>query len=230
MAKKDNTEDKIVAVEEALSRTEMFIETNQKYIMIVLAAIILVVLGYLGYTKLYIAPREAKAQSEVFMAQKYFESDSLDLALNGDGNYIGFLEIIDNYGSTKTGNLASYYAGLCYLKKGEYQQAINYLEDFSSDEMMVSSMATGAIGDAYLELGNKEKAISYYTKAAETSPNEFTSPVFYMKAGLTYELNGDFENALKMYENIKSKYPRSFEGRDIEKYIVKATELSSSEK
>ncbi|PKP23683.1 MAG: tetratricopeptide repeat protein [Bacteroidetes bacterium HGW-Bacteroidetes-22] len=228
MAKKDNTEDKIVAVEEALGRTEQFIETNQKYIMIVLAAIILVVLGYLGYTKLYIAPREAKAQSEVFMAEKYFESDSLDMALNGDGNYMGFLEIIDNYGSTKTGNLANYYAGMCYLKKGEFQQAIKYLEDFSSDELMVSSMATGAMGDAYLELGNNEKAISCYTKAAENKPNEFTSPVFYMKAGLTYELKGDFDNALKMYETIKTKYPRSLEGRDIEKYIVKATELSTS--
>lgn len=230
MAKKDNTEDRIVAVEEALGRTEQFIEDNQKYIMIVLAAIIVVILGYLGYNKLYKAPREAKAKSEVFMAEKYFESDSLDLALNGDGNNAGFLEIIDNYGSTKTGNLSRYYAGMCYLKKGDFETAISYLKDFSSDEMMVSSMALGGVGDAYLELGKNDDAVSYYMKAAENKPNEFTSPVFLMKAGLTYELKGDYANALKVYETIKQKYPRSFEGRDIEKYITKATELSSAQK
>lgn len=229
MAKKDKTEDKIVAVEEALSKTEQFIEDNQKWLIIGLTAIVLVVLGLLAYNKLYKAPREAKAKSEVFMAEKYFEADSLDLALNGDGNHAGFLEIIDNYGSTQTGNLAHYYAGMCFLKKGEYQKAIDYLEDFSSDEMMVSSMALGGIGDAYLELGNNDKAISYYKQAASNKPNEFTSPVFLMKAGLTSELKGDYAAALKFYEELKQKFPRSFEGRDIDKYITKATELSAAQ-
>lgn len=230
MAKKDNTEDKIVAVEEALGKTEQFIEDNQKHIIIALAAIIIVVLGYLGYNKLYKAPREAKAKSEIFMAEKYFEMDSVDLALNGDGNHAGLIEIIDNYGSTQTGNLAHYYAGMCFLKKGEYEKAISHLESFSSDEMMVSSMAIGAIGDAWLELGDNAKAISFYNQAAENKPNEFTSPVFLMKSGQTYELKGEYQNALKAYETIKRDYPRSFEGRDIDKYIEKAKELSSTGK
>ncbi|MDD3666198.1 MAG: tetratricopeptide repeat protein, partial [Bacteroidales bacterium] len=188
MAKKDNTEDKIVAVEEALGKTEQFIEDNQKYLMIGIAVIVVAILGFMAYNKLYKAPMEEKAKSEVFMAEKYFELDSLDLALNGDGNHVGFLEIIDNYGSTQTGNLARYYAGMCFLKKGDFQSAIDYLENFSSDEMMVSSMALGGIADAYLELGNNDKAISYYEKAAGNRPNEFTSPVFLMKAGLASEL------------------------------------------
>lgn len=229
MAKKDNTEDKIVAVEEALGKTEQFIEDNQKYLMIGIAVIVVAILGIMAYNKLYKAPMEEKAKSEVFMAEKYFELDSLDLALNGDGNHVGFLEIIDNYGSTQTGNLARYYAGMCFLKKGDFQSAIDYLENFSSDEMMVSSMALGGIADAYLELGNNDKAISYYEKAAGNRPNEFTSPVFLMKAGLASELKGDYKSALKYYEQLKAKYPRSFEGRDIDKFITKATELSAAQ-
>lgn len=226
MAKaKDKTEDKIVAVEEALGRTEKFIEANQKTIMLVIAGIIIVVLGYLAYQKFYQSPREERAKSEMFKAEMFFEADSLDLALNGDGNQPGFLEIIDNYGSTSSGNLAKYYAGICFLKKGEFDNAIKYLKKFDTDNVMVASMATGALGDASLELGQTEKAISYYMDAAQDNDNEFTSPVFLLKAGMAYELLGNYKKALDVYQIIKEKYPKSFEGRDIEKFIARAEGL-----
>lgn len=219
--KKENTEEKIEAVEQALSKTERFIEENQKPIMIVVGAIILLVLIVLGYQKFVAAPREIKAQNEIFMAQNYFEQDSLYKALNGDGQYAGFLEIIDKYGSTQSGNLAKYYTGICYLKMGEFENAIKYLKKFDSNDPMTSSMAFGAIGDAYVELGKNDKAISYYKKAADKK-NEFTTPAFLFKAAMTYELENDFKKALELYEKIKAEYPRSYEGRDIDRFIAKA--------
>ncbi|MDO9512083.1 MAG: tetratricopeptide repeat protein [Bacteroidales bacterium] len=226
MAKaKGKTEDKIVAVEEALSRTERLIEANQKIIMIVIASIIVLVLGYLAYNKFYQAPREERAKSEIFNAESFFEADSLDLALNGDGNHPGFLEIIDNYSSTTSGNLAKYYAGLCYLKKGEFETALSYLKKFDTDNVMVGSMATGAMGDASLELGQTEKAVSCYMDAAQDFPNEFTSPMFLQKAGMAWELLGNYKKAVEVYKIIKESYPKSYEGRDVEKFIARAEGL-----
>ena len=218
--KKENAEGKIVAVEQALSRTEQFLETHQKSIMIAVGAIIVVVLLILGYQKFIIQPGEEKARNEIFMAQKYFESDSLQKALHGDGQNPGFMEIIDNYGSTTTGNLAKYYAGLSYLKLGEFENALKYLGKFDSGDPLVMSMALGAQGDAYLELGKNDKAISYYLKAAGKK-NDFTTPMFLMKAGLTYELETNYKKALEMYEKIRTEYPKSYEGRDIDRFIAK---------
>ncbi len=227
MAKKtDKTEDRIVAVEEAFSKTEQFIERNQKIILIVIGVIVVVVLGFFGFKRFYLGPKEKEAQAQMFMAEKYFESDSLNKALNGDGNYPGFLDIIDQYGITQSGDLAHYYAGICYLKKGEFDKAIEHLKKFKSKDEMVSTMAKGAIGDAYMELKDTQKALEYYLKAAEDKKNDFTTPLFLMKAGLTYEELGKYDEALKLYQRIKSDYIRSNEGREIEKYIGRAQGLA----
>jgi tetratricopeptide (TPR) repeat protein len=223
MANKQNgTEGKIIAVEEALGRTEQFIEKNQKIIIIVLVTLMALVLGYFGVKQFYIKPQETKAHAEMFYAEKYFELDSLNLALNGDGEHIGFLEVIDNYGITKASNLAKYYVGIIYLKKGQFQEAINYLEDFDSDDQIIASTATASIGDAYMELNNLDKALEYYLKAADQNINNFSSPQSLMKAGFVYEEKGDWGNALKTYERIKKDFFKSQESREIDKYIAKA--------
>jgi tetratricopeptide (TPR) repeat protein len=212
----------IQAVEHALSKTEQFIEKNQKVLMYVVAGIILLVGGYMAFKKFYIAPRDKDAQAQMFNAEKYFEKDSLKLALNGDGNHTGFLDIIDEYGMTQSADLAHYYAGMCYLKLGQYQEAIDQLESFDGDDQIVSSMAIGAIGDAQMELGDNEKALKSYLKAADNNDNLFTTPLFLMKAGLTYELMGNYAEAKKLYERIQKDYFKSFESREIEKYIARA--------
>lgn len=224
MAKKQKeTEGKnIQAVEEALSSTEQFIEKNQKLLLYIIAGIVIIILGFMGYKKYYLAPLEKEAQEQMFMAETYFNQDSLELALMGDGNYLGFLDIIDEYGMTKSANLASYYAGMAYLKKGEFDSAIENLKDFSSSDLILSSMANGAIGDAYVELGEMDNALSYYLKAAENKENLFTTPIFLMKAGLVYEKNGDYSKAAEQYEKIKREYPSSPESQEIEKYIARA--------
>jgi tetratricopeptide (TPR) repeat protein len=223
MAKKqDGTEGKIIAVEEALGRTEQFIEKNQKIIIIVFVTLMALVLGYFGVKQFYIKPQETKAHAEMFYAEKYFELDSLDLALNGDGEHIGFLDVIDNYGITKASNLAKYYTGIIYLKKGKFDEAISYLKDFKGDDEIVGSIATAAIGDAYMEMNNLDKALENYLKAADQNINNFSSPQCLMKAGFVYEEKGDWGNALKTYERIKKEFFKSQESREIDKYIAKA--------
>jgi tetratricopeptide (TPR) repeat protein len=220
--KKDTTEGRIEAVESALSKTEQFIESNQKIITYVIGGLIVIVLLFFGYRKFVHLPKEKSAQEAMYKAENYFERDSLDLALMGDGESYGFLDIIEDYGSTNAGNLARYYAGICYLEKGEFESAIDYLKDFSSTDMIVSGMALGAIGDAYMELGEIDKATSYYIRAAENNENEMVTPTFLMKAGWAYEINKEYQDALKVYEKIKQDYPRSREARDIDKYIARA--------
>ena len=213
---------KIIAVEEALGRTEQFIEKNQKIIIIVFVTLMALVLGYFGVKQFYIKPQETKAHAEMFYAEKYFELDSLDLALNGDGEHIGFLDVIDNYGITKASNLAKYYTGIIYLKKGKFDEAISYLKDFKGDDEIVGSIATAAIGDAYMEMNNLDKALENYLKAADQNINNFSSPQCLMKAGFVYEEKGDWGNALKTYESIKKEFFKSQESREIDKYIAKA--------
>jgi len=215
----EKTEERIEAVEHVFTRTEQFIEANQNIILIVVGVIVVVVLGFFGFKRFYMAPKEKEAQGQMFMAEKYFEMDSLNKALNGDGQYLGFLGIIDEYGITKSADLAQYYAGICYLKLGQYENAIDYLKKFDSDDEIAAPMAKGAIGDAYMELNETDKGIQYYLDAADMRKNDFTAPMFLMKAGLAYDISGKPEKALEMYKRVKKEFPRSFDAREIDKYI-----------
>ena len=218
--KVDKTEERIVAVEEAFSKTEQFIEKNQQIILIVVGVIVVVVLGYFGFKRFYLGPKEKEAQGQMFMAEKYFEQDSLKKALNGDGQYLGFLAISDEFGMTKSANLSHYYAGICYLKLGQFDQALEQLGKFSAKDQLVGPMAKGAMGDANMELNQTQKAADLYMEAAEMRKNEFTTPLFLMKSAMAYEELGNLEKALGIYKRIKQDFPRSYEGREIDKYIA----------
>lgn len=221
MAKKkvDVTEQSIEGVEQALSRTERYIEENQKSLTIIVLAITIIVVGFTLYKRYIVGPKEVEAHSQMYMAEEYFEADSFNLALYGDGNNMGFIDIIDEYGITKSANLSNYYAGISFLHLGEYEDAIDYLKDFNSKDEMVSGVATGAIGDAFLELGKEKDALSMYLKAAKQKKNDFTSPIYYMKAGQLYEDRSEFKKALGVYEIIKKDFPESSEAQDIDKFI-----------
>ena len=169
--KKTPKEDNLQELESALTRTEQFIEDNQKIITYVVGGIILIVAGYLGFNRFYLQPKEDEALSQMFMAENYFEKDSFNLAINGDGNYLGFLDIIDDYGITKSANRAKYYTGISYLHLGQYEDAIDYLKSFKTDDLLLAPIAEGAQGDALLELGETEDALKQYKKAYSLSDN-----------------------------------------------------------
>jgi len=223
MAKKGNkTDDQFAQIEETLSKTEQYIENNQENLIRIVGAIVVVIALFIGYQKLYIAPMEKEAQVEMFMAELYFQKDSFNLAVNGRGEHLGFIDIADEYSGTKAGELANYYAGLSYLNSGNFESAIEYLEDFSSDDIILSSLAIGCIGDAYMELSDTDNALSYYEDASSYSDNEFTTPRYMIKQAMIHESNGDFEDALDLYKEIEENYKTSREGNGIEKYISRA--------
>ena len=223
MAKKSNkTDDQFAQVENVLSKTEQYIEDNQNKLMKIVAAVVAVIALFIAYQNLYLEPQALEAQSEMFNAEIYFEKDSFNLALNGDGQYLGFIDIADQYSSTKQGKLANYYAGLSYLYLKDYDNAIDYLNDFKSDDIVLSSLALGSIGDAYLELDDKDKALSYYKKAANNDENSFTTPRYLMKQALILEYNNEYDGALEIYLNIQENFNESRESQNIDKYIYRA--------
>lgn len=223
MAKKtEENEELIVDVQEVYSNTETFIDDNKTVLTGVVIALIVLIGGYFAYSNFYLAPLEQEAQKEMFMAEKYFAMDSMKLAIDGSNEFAGFIEIADKYGSTKSGNLANYYLGVAFLRNGEYQAAIEALNDFDGDDEMLGTIALGAQGDAYLELNDVEKAANYYEKAANRKENQFTTPLYLMKAAKTHEMNGNYQDALELYNKIKKDYRSSPEASDIDKYIARA--------
>jgi len=224
MAKQtDKTDKQFAQIEETLSRTEQYIEDNQKSLVVIVGGIIVIIALYLSFTNFYLEPLEEEAHADMYMAEMYFEKDSFNLALNGDGQFLGFLDIADEYSLTNAGNLANYYAGLCYLHTKQYEDAIEYLSNFSSNDIILSTLALGCIGDAYLELEENSKALKYYEKAAENNDNEFTTPRYLMKQANILEMNEEFEDALEIYNQIKEDYSKSQIAQDIDKYIVRAS-------
>jgi len=219
--KESNIQTEEVNIKDMFSKVEDFVNKHNQIITIITSALVIIVGGYYAYINLYLAPISKEAASQIFKAEQYFGMDSFDLALNGDGNNYGFIDIIDEYGGTKSAELANYYAGICYLNKLEYENAIEYLSDFSTTDEMLQALAWAGIGDANMELDDKEEAINYYEKAAYHIDNEFLSPILLQKVGLANEENNNNEAALKAYKTIKEKYAESNEGREIEKYIAR---------
>jgi tetratricopeptide (TPR) repeat protein len=223
--KKDDNPQGMKNVEETLTRTEQFLEENYKPLLIGLAVVVVLV-GLFWLGKLYLNKRNDEAQSQLYQAQKYLELDSINLALNGDGNYLGFLDIANEYKFTRAGNLARYGAGICNLHLGNFNEAIDFLNKYSKKDKVIGSIAIGATGDAYVELGDNAKGITKYLEAADFAGNSFNTPLFLMKAAELYEMDGKYPDALKLYERIKDKYPSSTEGSSIDKYIARAKLLS----
>ena len=216
-------EERLENVENALSKTELWIEEHQKLIYGVIFAV-LIIAGIIWGLKALNDRKDANASKEIFTAQKYFDKESYEAALTGDGNYLGFTEVYDQYSSTKTGKLAAYYAGICNMKLGHYAEAIDYLKKFNSKDDILAPMALGAIGDCYMELDDLNNAASYYSSAANKAKNDFTGPMFLTKAGMTYEILGDYAKALNCYKTLKANYPLSNEAFEISKNIANMEE------
>ena len=225
----EQKDEPLVDVTETIGKAERYIEENKKSLSIIGGAIVLLVGGYFAWTKLYIAPLEEEAQGQIFMAEKYFEKDSLNKAINGDGQFYGFKDVISNYGLTSSGNLAHMYLGLCYLHQGKIEDAVTELKEYDGDDIMLGPISIGAIGDAYSELGKTDDAIEQYMKASEAEKNNFTTPIYLMKAATLYESQNKFAEAVKIYEQLKTNFPEAREGRDVEKYISRAKARGGTE-
>lgn len=200
-----------------------FFQENTKSIVFIAAGIFVLILLYIGYQKLYLAPRSEKAANQMYKAEQYATIDSLQsLAIEGDGSYPGFKEIAGEYSNTKSANIANAYLGGLLLRRGEYQEAIKALEQYSpTGSQVIDPLILGLLGDAYSESKAYDKAANYYKKAASTHSNEYTTPMFLRKLGLVYEELNDNKGALEAYKRIRSEYPNSNEGASIEAYIAR---------
>ena len=215
-------------LEETASKSEQWIEKNSKPLFSALIAVVVIFLGYLGYTKYISEPNEIEASNELAFPRKYYDQAStagsgidslLTLGLEGvDGKY-GFLDIADSFSGTNAGNLANYYAGVSYLEMKQYDKAIEYLEKFNSNDEMLGPVTLGAVGDAFADINQPEQALEYYQKAANKKDNDFTSPLFLYKAGMTAMELEKFDKAESLFTKIKENYPTSDQGRDVAKFI-----------
>ncbi|NJB72274.1 tetratricopeptide (TPR) repeat protein [Saonia flava] len=219
-------------LDESASKTEEWVSKNQNYILGVIGVIALGVLAYLAYVQFVQKPKEANAANEMYYPQQYFdqavngagaERDSLyTIALRGaDGKY-GFLDIIEEYKGTKAANIATYSAGMAYLNMQQYDNAIDYLEDFSSDDAILGALAKGGLGDAFMQLNQPEDALDYYEKAISHNVNDYTTPKFLYKAGVVSLDLGEKEKALKYFQRIKDEFSSSDEATTIDVFIGKA--------
>ncbi|MBZ0246706.1 MAG: tetratricopeptide repeat protein [Cyclobacteriaceae bacterium] len=223
MAKKQENKDLLEnpdAIAEKVEGIEHWIEDNPKIVFGVLGALILAVGAFFGY-RYYVGTQEEIAQKEMFQAVHYFEADSLDLALKGDGNNLGFEQIIEDYGLTDAANLANYYAGAISLMQGKFQLAIFYFEDFSSDDILIQPRAYSLMGDAYMELKDYESAAKYYNKASNYKPNKFFTPTYLMKEALAYEKLDQKEKAVLVYQKIIDEFWDSGEYQNARKFKAK---------
>ncbi len=222
MAKKNKQEEEVlVDVQESLSKIEKYLEENRKSLTVIVGGILAIVVGYFAVDIFYQQPRELEGQVGIYKAQQYFESDSMSLALNGNGLDMGFVEVADKYSGTKAGNLANYYAGICALNLGQYQEAIAYFDDFSSNDPILSVIATGSIGDAFMEINQPKEALEYYSKAVNGEENNLVVPFYLKKAGILAESEGQLDQALKFYTRLKKEFKDSREALDADKYIAR---------
>lgn len=212
----------VVVEHDPLESARGFWERYSKIIIGVAVAVILIVGGWLAYKKFYAEPNEEKAAEAMFKAQEYFKNDSLNLALNGEGSNRGFLYIIKNYGGTKSADLAHFYSGIIFLKNNDYNNAVKYLKDFSTDSKQIQMIGYGRLADAYSELKKNDEAVDNYKKAGHTFPeDEFNSSEFLFRAGYLLESIGKNKEAVEVYKEIKEKYPRTEKGFSIDKYIYR---------
>ena len=209
----------------ALDSLMAFYEEKKKTINTAVSVVLIAVVGYFAYEKLYKAPNEEKAATALYYPSMYYSADSLNLAINGDGKHKGFDKLAKQYSGTDAGNLASYYEGMSYLKMGDFNKAIKALQEFDGKGTLLAYQAWGALGQAYMETGNKAKAIDYFKKATGNKEDVLLTPMYLYQLGVAYEINNQASDAKAAFKRIKDEFPKSMQARDIEKELAKLGEI-----
>lgn len=222
MADKKHTQDPL-DLEQAVSASEAFIIKYKNPFLITIAAIVVIVVAFLGYKNFISEPNENKATEALFRGEQYFGASNYEVALNGDSlGYEGFLNIADKFSGTASGNLANAYAGICYSQMGEYEKALKYLDKFSADDQLISPAILGTMGNCYAQMGELDKAAATLVKAATKADSHALSPIYLIQAGQIYEKLGKSSEAINAYTLVKEKYYNSYQAMDIDKYIERA--------
>lgn len=222
---KEHQPSKDLDIGEMYTKSELFLEDNKKGVTIAVVAVLVIVAGLFGYRKFISEPQAKQARETIWKAQYYFEIDSLDKALNGDGNYLGFAQVAESYGSTPTGQLAKFYIAVINHQQGEYETALSYYKEAKLDDDVLRVMAVGNQGDVLVELDRPAEAVAQFMKAADLVKSDFTTPMFLMKAGISYQQQSDWKNAAKCFGRIAVEYPNSPDAKTAEKYAAHAKSM-----
>jgi len=217
MAQNKQQEAQQEQVATTVSGVEEFFQKNKNWIEWAIIALVVIIFGIFAYNRWVVIPATKEAQEQMYQAEQSFRNNDFETALNGDGNVLGFKDIIDSYGS-RAGKSAYLYAGLCNLQLGNNEEAVSYLKKYSTKDKIMQGRAWCAMGDAYSNMKDYTSALNWYKKAASLEENAYTA-TYLFKAGLVSEELGDNAGALKLYKEIETKYPQTLEGYDIQKYI-----------
>lgn len=215
------------SAEQKLKGLENWYHNNHKMINNVLIGVVAVIAGVFAYSRFIKAPKMEKSNDAIFRAQTYFSMDSINWALNGEGSNVGFLKIIDKYSGTPAANLSHYYAGVCFLKKGDFKNAEKHLKEFDGKGTLVANVAKGALGDAYMEQGKTDDAIKAYLEASSDDDNMMLSPIYLQRAGMAYEMKNNTAEAIKTYRKIKDKFPQSQIANEMSKTLARLGDVEN---
>lgn len=223
MAEQNHTQDPL-DMEEALSSSEAFLIQHKGKILGTIAAVVILIAGFIGYQHFISEPKEIKASEALFRGEQYFRAENYEAALNGDSlGYKGFLKVANEFSGTKAANLANAYAGISYAKLGKYEEAVKLLDSFSADDLLVAPAIMGTIGNCYAEMGQLDKAAALLMKAADKADSQALSPIYLIQAGQLFEKLGKNSEAIKAYTLVKEKYYQSFQAMEVDKYIERAS-------
>lgn len=215
-------EDTLIDIGQVKKQTESFLEKHKQKLMLIVGSLVAIVGGFIAYKYLYQEPQNKEAAEQMYQAEFLFNKDSFELALNNPGGgFPGFKEISENYGGTKTGNMAKYYAGLCHLQLGQYEEAKSYLEDFEPSGEILPIMKFSSLGDVNANLNDFKSALGYYEKASTIKENDFLTPMVLKKLGVLRETQGDKEGAIKAFEKIRDRFPASPDANGIDRFIIR---------
>lgn len=222
MAKNNKKKAEVNEFDETIAASKSFFEKYEKQIIYGGSTILAIIIAVLLIHQFYITPRNNRANESLFRAEQLFQEGNFEKALNGDETTgaLGFLAVADKFGSTKAGNLARLYAGMCYAHTGKYQEAVDMLQKFDGrGDEMVSPAVLGTLGNCFAQLGQNEKAVETLVNAAKKADNNTLSPQFLLQAGQIYESLGQADKALDCYKQIKENYQQSYIYAEVDKYI-----------
>lgn len=225
MSKKQSTETSknLENIGEVIASSETFIERNKKSLLFSVLAVILITGGVLAYHNLYSQPRNERANEAIFRGERYFQNGMDEIALFGNNNnFIGFEAIINQYRGTRAANLAHAYAGIAHARLGNNEQALKHLNRFRGRDLLIAPAVVGAKGDVYMNMGETDRAIRYFMRAAEQANNDMLSPIFLRKAGQAYLLLNNFDRAIDIFERIQRDHINSPEAMEADRFIQMA--------
>ncbi len=214
-----STEEQLTQIK-GIDKIKAYYDNNRKMVSYAAIGLIIVAAGIYYYSNYYLPKQESKAQSELFAAERYFRNDSTEKALYGDGQYLGMIDIADQFGSTDAGNMAKYYAGRMLIDKSEFEAALGYLKSAKLSDNFIAASSIILIGDCHSELGDYEKAAKTYMRAADKRDNDVTAPRALLKAATAYEATANYKAGLKALHRLKNDYFNTAPAQDVDRYIA----------